>query len=584
MNEKLELLREKMIEAKMDAYYFNTSDYHLSEYVPEYFKTIRYFSGFTGSLASLIVDLKKAYIFVDGRYHGQADKECLENDVEVIKLGTAKGIDPIDFMAKNYKGKIIGLDGKRTSIAFAKAMSKKGLKINSKDIYSDIIYDRKPLGRDLIFELTINYTGVSRKQKLDRVLKILNGRCHIVNNLESIAYILNLRSNDILDTPVFMSYLVFLHNQIFLFVDTKRLKDELIVRLNNDGVSVRPYKQYYELLFEINSQIVVLDENKVNFDSYVALHNNKNRFINMRSMIEDMKSIKNDAEIENSRLAHIYDGLCMVKFLYWLDKQDKQYLTEYDCAEYLNWLRLNYKAFELSFSPIVAYNENAAMMHYSPTKGNCARLQNKGILLIDSGGQYWEGTTDITRTIALGEVDEEVKKHFTIVLKSMFNLSSVKFLKGMSGYQLDVLARKDIWELGIDYRCGTGHGVGHVLSVHENPPNVRYMKTENGSEQVPIKVGNIFSDEPGIYLEGKYGIRCENLLLCKESEKNEYGTFLEFETLTLCPFDLNLIDKNYLDEKTIKLLNDYHQNVYDKLSPYLSDEENEFLMKVTRKI
>lgn len=573
-----------MKEAKVDAYYFNTFDYHLSEYVPEYFKTIKFFSGFTGSLATLIVDYKGAYIFVDGRYHKQAEKQCTIHGVKVIKLGTTGALDPIEFIRKNYKGKMIGLDAKRTSISFAKKIYEVGGRIKPIDIYSSIIENRTPLNNDLIFELTINYTGVTRRQKIARVLKILNGRAHIVNNLESIAYILNLRSNDIKDTPVFLSYLVFLHNQVFLFVDQRRMKKELLDQLGLEGISVRPYKAYYELLMQINRQTILLDENKVNFESYIALNNHDNEFINVRSMIEDMKAVKNEAEIENIRKAHIYDGISMVKFLYWLNKQDKGQFTEWDVADRLDWTRLNYKAFELSFETIVAYNENAAMMHYSPKKGNCARLQNKGLLLIDSGGQYWEGTTDITRTIALGPVDDEIKKHFSIVLKSMFNFSSTKFMKGMTGQQLDILARKDIWDLGIDYRCGTGHGVGHVLSVHENPPNIRYMNTESRCENIPLKIGNVFSCEPGIYLEGKYGVRCENLLLCKEAFTNEYGTFYDFETLTLCPFDLNLIDKKYLDKKTISLINNYHQHVFDTLSPYLGLEEIEFLKEATRKI
>ena len=297
-----------------------------------------------------------------------------------------------------------------------------------------------------------------------------------------------------------------------------------------------------------------------------------------------MKSIKNSVEQENSKLAHIYDGVAMLRFLMWIDSIDKSKVNEYQVAQKINEFRLNNRAFDLSFESIAAYNENSAIIHYSPVKDNCAMLDNKGILLLDTGGQYYEGTTDITRTIALGPVSDEIKKYFTLVLKSMFNLSEIKFIKGISGNQLDIIARQDLWAEGIDYRHGTGHGVGHVLSVHEGPPNIRYGKTEAGTEQVEFKPGMIVSDEPGVYFEKQFGIRCENMILCKKELENEYGEFLAFETLTLCPFDLDLIDKKYLDQKTIDALNNYHQKVYETLLPYLDEKEAKFLKKATRKI
>lgn len=581
-NNSLNSLKESLKKYNLDAYFLNTSDYHLSEYVPEYFKTIAYFSGFSGSLASLIVDQEKAYIFVDGRYHIQAEKECYEG-IEVIKLGTAGAIDADEFLIKNYKDKIIGLDGKRTNINFVKKLQEKGLNIKSIDIYSELIENRPLLSTSVLKELSIEYTGLSRKDKIDRIKYCLNGKSHIVNNLESIAYTLNLRGDDIAYTPVFLSFLIFYKNDVYFFIDIKRLNPEILDGLYADGIIIRPYEEYYDFLKEIKKQVVLLDELKVNYESYIRLMPN-NKIINMPSIIEEMKAIKNETEINNSKLAHIYDGVALVRFFYWLSKQNKEDLDESIIADKVNEFRLNYKAFDLSFKPIVAYNSNAAMMHYSPSKENCTKLKNEGILLIDSGGQYLQGTTDITRTFALGKVDDIVKKHFTIVLKSMFNLSSVKFLSGMTGKQLDILARKDIWEEGIDYRCGTGHGVGHVLAVHEAPPNIRYMSTVSKSEDIPFKPGHIVSDEPGIYLEGKYGMRCENMLLVRKDEKNEYGQFLKFETLTMCPFDIELIDKKYLDEKTIKILNDYHQEVYEKLSPYLNDEERDYLAHLTRSI
>lgn len=582
IKDRIDALKANIIANKLDAYYFNTSDNHMSEYVPEYFKTIRYFCGFTGSLATFIVDKEKAYIFVDGRYHIQADRECGENGIEVIKLGTKGALEPIEFIKKNYAGKVLGLDAKRTSISFANKLTAANVKLKSIDIYSELIENREPLSNSSLFEYSIEYAGKTRKEKLDELRYCFSDKVHIINNLESIAYILNLRSNDIKYTPVFLSYMIIDGEDVYLFIDINRLDPNQLEKLYLDGVIIKPYDEYYEVLKAIKNKTVVLDENKVNYETYLALKDNKNTFVNMRSIVEDMKAVKNEVEIKNTRLAHIYDGVSMVRFIKWLKESDKKNLTELDCSNYLNNLRLNFHAFDLSFNSIVAYNQNAASMHYSPSAENPVYLDNSGILLVDSGGHYMEGTTDITRTISLGDNSAELKKHFTLVLKSMFNLSSAKFLEGMSGLTLDVLARINIWKEGIDYRCGTGHGVGHVLSVHEGPPNFSPKAVANTMEK--LKPGMISSDEPGVYLEGKYGIRCENELLVRNDELNEYGQFLSFETLTMCPFDLDLIDINYLNEDDIKLLNEYHETVYNTLSPYLNEEEKVFLRKETNPI
>lgn len=582
--QRLNRLKTAMEKEGMDLYYLNTSDYHMSEYVPEYFKTISYFSGFSGSLATLLVGRDETYIFVDGRYHSQADKECLDNGIRVMKLGKEGVLDPVSFIEKNFKGKTVGLDGKRTGISFAKALRNKGIKILSKDIYSDLIEDRKPLGNDEIMEISEKYAGLSRKKKMEMIDYCLSDRVHVVSNLESIAYLLNLRSNDIIHTPVFLSYLVIMDHDFYLFVDVNRFNTDLLLKLYEDGVIIRPYDSYYDFLSSIRNRKIIIDENKVNYETYLKIRGRGNRIYNMRSIIEDMKAIKNPVEQENMRLAHIYDGVAMLRFLMWLESVDKSQISEYDAAQKLDSFRLEYKAKDLSFNSIVAYNENAAQMHYSPSKEKSVMLDNKGILLFDSGGHYDEGTTDVTRTVALGEVDDEVKKYFTLVLKSMFNLSEVKFLKGMNGNQLDILARKDLWEIGIDYRCGTGHGVGYQLAVHESPPNIRWGHTDNGSELCELKPGMICSDEPGVYLEGKFGIRCENMVLCVKDEMNEYGQFLRFDTLTMVPFDLNLIDKDYLDERSIEIINRYHKKVYETLLPYLNQDEAEYLRRVTREL
>ena len=325
--------------------------------------------------------------------------------------------------------------------------------------------------------------------------------------------------------------------------------------------------------------MILLDLNKVNYEAYRCL-NSSNKLIAMRSIIEDLKSCKNKTEIKNAKLAHIYDGVAMVRFMKWLKESDLEGKNEYDLKVKLNRFRLEYKAFDLSFEPIVAYGANAAMMHYSPTATKNTPVKNEGILLVDSGGQYFEGTTDITRTFALGEVSEEIRYYFSLVLRCMFNLQSLRFLEGMSGYSIDAIARKDLWQVGVDYRCGTGHGVGQTLAVHETPPSISH--TKNALTETALREGNIFSIEPGVYFEGKYGIRCENLVLCKKVLKNEYGQFMDFEVLTLVPFDRDLIDTKVLGAEALKELNAYHEKVYATLAPYLDDSERAFLRDWTR--
>ena len=584
IRERLNALRTLMKQQNIDIYYLNTSDYHLSEYVPEYFKTVAWFSGFTGSLATLLVTLNDAYIFVDGRYYLQADIQCLRYGIKVIKLGTEGALEPLAFLKANYPDAVVGLDGKRTNISFAKQLLDQGNQIRSVDIYSPLIQNRTPLSHSRIYELDNSYAGLSRLRKVKLITHCLKDKVHIVNNLESIAYLLNLRGDDITYTPVFLAYMVIQDDDVYLFCDLDRFDEDLLDKLYADGIIIRPYDSYYEFLKTIQKRKIVLDEHKVNYESYLALSEGNNTFFDRRSIIEDMKAIKNPIEQENIRRAHIYDGIAVLRFLMWLEDVDKKTVSECDCARKINSLRMEAGARDLSFASIVAYNENAAVVHYFPEEGKCAMLDDHGILLFDTGGQYLEGTTNITRTVALGEVDEEVKQYFTLVLKSMFALSELKFPAGLSGKQVDIVARQELWAYGVDYRHGTGHGVGNYLAVHEGPPNIRYGSTESKNEEVELKPGMVFSDEPGVYFADRFGIRCENLVLCQKELENEYGRFLGFETLTMVPFDLKLIDRDLLDEKTIRALNNYHQKVYDTLAPFITEEERAYLAEITRAI
>lgn len=584
IEERLNLLRTKMLENGLDAYFINTNDYHLSEYIPEYFKVLRFFSGFGGSLAQLIVTNDSAYLFVDGRYHHQADLEAGIHGIQIMKLGCQGVLNATDFLVKYFKQGTVGLDDRCVSAAFVKELLKRKLTLKYLDIYSSLFCPRPALNHEQIYPLALEYCGYTRKAKLKAILQCLKGKTHVIADLTAIAYLLNLRSNDIAYTPVFLAYLLFYHDEVYLFVDLTRFKEELLCNLYDDGLIIKDYAQFYPFLQKVKDTVVLLAEEKNNYATYQSLAVN-NKIVPFDSIAGALKAVKNPVEIKMSRLAHLYDGVAMVRFLKKLAESDKKGLTEYSVKKLVDESRLSYRAFDLSFNTIVAYNANAAMMHYSPTADNCAKLSDSGILLIDSGGQYQEGTTDITRTIALGEVSAEIKKYYTLVLKSLFNFAQVKFLAGMSGDQLDILARKDLWQEGIDYRCGTGHGVGQVSAVHEFPPRISYAdKTMIHGRRIPLKPGNIFSCEPGVYFEGKYGIRLENLLLCQKDVKNEYGQFLSFTPLTMVPFDLNLIDKHYLDPITIKLINAYHKEVYRNLAPYLTQEELVFLKQATRRI
>ena len=581
INERLNLLRTKMCEAELDYYFINTNDYHMSEYIPEYFKTLRYFSGFSGSLGQLVVTFESAYLFVDGRYHGQADLEAGVYGIKVMKLGKEGVPSAVDFLIQNAKGAKVGVDGKCVSAAFVKALEAAKIEVSSVDIYSDIIENRAALSKDKLWAIDDKYVGYSRATKLDIVKRCLKDRTHIINNLESIAYLLNMRGNDIAYTPVFLAYMVFHKSEVYLFVDLERIDETDFASLYNDGLIIRPYMEYYEFIKTIKRSVILLDDNKVNYETYKSL-DKSNKLFFMRSIVEEMKAVKNKTEIANTKQAHIKDGVAMVKFLKWLKESDKEGMSELDAKEKIDQIRMENGCFDLSFNTIVGYNANAAMMHYSPSANKYTMLHNSGILLVDSGGQYLNGTTDITRTIALGEVDPEVKMWFTLVLKSMFNLQRAKFIEGMTCEQMDILARKDLWARGVDYRCGTGHGVGHVLAVHEAPPNVRFRKG-NGSDEA-FKPGHVFSDEPGVYFEERFGIRLENLMVCNKDIKNEYGQFLSFEFITMAPLDLDLVDKEYLDKETVDALNAYHQTVYENLVPYLNEEEANFLKNATRSI
>lgn len=579
---EIKKIQEEMRKLNIDAYYILTADNHLSEYIMDYYKSIKFLTGFSGSLAHLLITQDEALLWVDGRYHVQAENETKKYGIKVMKDGVKGVLDLKTYLKTNFKNKKIAFDGQLASSKFVLWL-KEFSKICSIDLVSEVFKNRKPLSKKAIRSLDDKICGLDRKTKLKQLKDVYKENVLIIGNLEEIAYGLNCRGSDILYTPVFDSFFVYEDGNNYLFIDYDKVSEELNLQLREDEIILKPIKQFYSFLKKIKNRKIFIDFDKTNYEILKSVEN-KNKLFDQKSLWHEMKAIKNEAEIKGMEKAHIYDAVSMIRLFMWLDKQKLNEINEYDVSNKLKDIRLNNHAFDLSFNTICAYQENGAMMHYGPSVENAKYLDNKGLLLIDSGGHYPFGTTDITRTISLGKPSAKEKKYFTIVLKSMFNLANLVFMKGLSGSQIDVEARKYLWKEGIDYRCGTGHGVGHILSVHEAPPNIRYGKLASGAESVSLKPGMIVSDEPGVYFENEFGIRSENLLCVVKKMETEYGQFYGFKHLTYVPFDLKLIDKKYLNDDEIDTINKYHQDCVKILTPYLNKEELSYLKKITRGI
>ena len=417
-------------------------------------------------------------------------------------------------------------------------------------------------------------------------MKIKSATTHIITTLDDIAWLFNIRGRDVKYTPVVLSYSLITVDKVYLFIDDNKLNDEIINELNKENVIIKPYNDIYEFVKTIDEkENVLLDDEKVNYSIYNNLPNEVKK-INGLNPTMNFKAVKNSIELENIRNSHLKDGIAFTKFMYWLKNSvGKLEISEISAAEKLESLRREQDGFiEPSFATIAGYKEHAAMMHYSATPETDYKLEPSDLFLIDSGGQYFDGTTDITRTIALGEISDELKKHFTAVVRGMINLSMAKFLYGVKGYNLDILARRPMWNLGIDYKCGTGHGVGFLGTIHESPNGFRWRIVPQRLETATLEEGMVTTNEPGIYIEGSHGIRIENELITKKAEKNEYGQFMEFEVVTFAPIDIDAIDVNELNIEERDYLNNYHKLVYDKVSPFLTKEECDWLKEYTREI
>jgi len=590
----LKKFQELLIKRNIDLYIVPTSDFHNSEYVGDYFKCREYLSNFTGSAGTLVIGQKDAYIFVDGRYFVQVEKEVNSNEIKIMKLGEPNVPSLISFIVDHLKeNQTLAFDGRCMNYQIISEIinltSNKNIKIiSNEDLVAKIWKNRPQIPCSPLYSLA-SFCGESSINKIKIIrnkMKDKNTTTHIISSLDDIAYILNLRGYDIPCNPVFLSYLIITLDEVILFIDNNKISKDIFEYLKDNNILIKDYDMFYNYLETIKNEKILLDTNIANYQIY-SLISKSNSIISDTNPSLFMKSIKNEKEIENLRLCHIYDGLAMLDFMIFVKtiKENEKIYNEFDLGEYLNALRAKQDYFiENSFNPIIAYQENAAMMHYSAKNKGSKKIKGNGLLLVDSGGQYYLGTTDITRTLVIGKVNKLLKRHFTIALKSMFNLSNAKFLYGCNGHSLDILARGPIWDEGLDYKCGTGHGIGYCLNVHEAPNGFRYKKVVDRNDSGVLEIGMTTTDEPGIYIENSHGIRHENVLLTIKHSQVENDLFLQFETLTLCPFDLDGLDKSLLTKIDKERINNYHQMVYDKLSPYCNEIQLEYLTKFTQKI
>ncbi|MBN1076163.1 aminopeptidase P family protein [Clostridium botulinum] len=587
--EKIEKLREIMKKENIDYYVVPSGDFHQSEYVAEHFKSRAYITGFTGSAGTALIGIEKGILWTDGRYFIQAEQQLKDSGIELYKMRIPGWPTLHEWLMENMKsGETVSFDGRLFSAneykEFKKIKDKKDINIvMNKDLIEEIWNDKPELPKEKAFLHDIKYCGKSAKEKIEEVrveMKKMGAQSYIISSLDDIAWLYNIRGNDVKDTPVVLAYAIVNEEKATLYIDKNKLSNEDQIKLNNEGIKIDEYNNIFEDVKDIKNS-VILDPNKVSGYIYTLINENV-EVIEELNITTKLKAIKNSIEIENLKRCQIKDGLAMVRFLKWLKENvGKENITEFTVADKLLEFRSKGDLFvEESFGTIAGYKDHAAMMHYSATDESAYELKQEGILLVDSGGQYLDGTTDITRSFILGKLTDEEKKDFTLVLKSHINLMKAKFLKGTTGSNLDVLARTILWDEGMDYKCGTGHGVGFFLSVHEGPQSIRPVPNT-----VVLEPGMILTNEPGVYKEGKHGIRTENVMLVtNDIETAEGGEFYKFEVMSYCPMDIEGIDESLLTEAERKWLNTYHAETYAKLSPYLNDEEKNFLKNATREI
>ena len=594
IQERLAALREEMKKRNIAIYVVPTADFHESEYVGSYFKARKFITGFTGSAGTAVITLTEAGLWTDGRYFVQAAKQLEGTTVTLYKMGM-EGVPRVNEYIENTlaEGACLGFDGRVVNGGWGKELEeivakKHGSLYVDEDLIDLIWKDRPAMSAEPVRILDMAYTGKSTKEKLAdvrAVMKEKGAQLHLMSSLYDIAWLLNVRGNDISYVPVVLSFLALSEDSCTWFVQEQIVTEELKAYLTENGITTQPYESFYDYVKNIHVDKVLMNKQVANY----RICNNipaSVEVLDEKDPTERMKAIKNETEVRNTRNAHVKDAVAMCRFMYWLKKNvGKIPMTEISVSDYLEQLRAEQEGFlDLSFDTICGYADHGAIVHYSATPESDVPLKPEGLLLVDSGGHYLEGTTDITRTFVLGPITDEMKADFTRVCRSNMNLANVRFLHGCTGINLDVIAREPFWEANLDYNHGTGHGVGYILNVHEGPNAFRWQKSAGRSEDSVLEEGMITTDEPGIYIEGKYGIRLENELLCCKGEKNEYGQFMYFENITYVPFDLDAIDPEQMTSVERSRLNEYHAKVYEVVSPYLEGEEKAWLKEATRAI
>ena len=588
ISERLSALRRVMEQKKADMYLVPASDFHESEYVTDYFKAREFLTGFTGSAGTAVITAKEAGLWTDGRYFVQA-KEQLPDEIRLYQMGE-DGVPDIEEYVENHLKEhgCLAFDGRVVNAVWGEKLKKAAEKKHGtiktdEDLLDGIWKDRPALSCEPVWLLDEKYSGKKTSDKLSKVreeMKKKKADIHLMTSLCDIAWLLNVRGGDISYVPVPLSFLALTEEECIWFVQSGAVDEEVRDYVRKNHITVREYREFYEYVKKLEGKTVLLDRGAVSCSICSSIPDSC-RILDEPDVAALMKAVKNKTETDNIRKAHIKDAVAVCRFMYWLKTNAGSIpMTELSAAEYLEGLRKEQEGFlEPSFETISAYKEHGAIVHYAPVPETDASVEGQGFLLVDSGGHYLEGTTDITRTFAVGAVTEEMKTDYTLVCAACLNLAATRFLYGCTGKNLDLAARAPFWEKGLDYKHGTGHGVGYLLSVHEGPNAFRWRKPEAVMEE-----GMVTTDEPGLYKEGKYGIRLENELLCRKGEKNEYGQFMYFENLTFVPYDLDAIAAEKLTDTERKRLNEYHAAVYSVVSPFLSGEELAWLKDATRKV
>lgn len=593
VSERVEALRKLMAEKDIDAYVVPTADFHQSEYVGEHFKARQFITGFTGSYGTAVITKDDAGLWTDGRYFFQATNEMEGSGIRLMKMFVGDTPSVTEFLADAVpEGGTVGFDGRVLAMGegqeFEDVLSAKNIKIDySEDLIDQIWEDRPPLSEKPALFLEEKYSGESTESKLKRVrekMKESGADVHIIASLDDTCWLLNVRGDDIDFFPLMLSYSIVTMDSMELYVDERKLDDQIRAELAKNNVHIHPYNDIYEDIKKLDTSLTaMIDPMKMNYALY---KNIPCKIVEAANPTILMKAMKNPVELENIKEAHIKDGIAITKFMYWVKtRYDKEKITELSSVDKLTSLRAEQEGYiRDSFEPLCAFADHAAMMHYSPSEESDVQLKEGAFFLNDTGGGYYQGSTDITRTFVLGSVDQEMKKYFTAVVRAMMRLSRAKFLYGCYGYNLDILARGPIWDLDLDFQCGTGHGVGYLGNVHEPPTGFRWYIVPSKNEHHQLEEGMVITDEPGIYEDGKFGIRIENEFIVRKGVQNKYGQFMHFETITFAPIDLDGIDPEEMSKDEREWLNNYHKDVYEKIGPHLTDEEREWLKEYTRAI